>query len=164
MEADRQPSDAGRQQRAYMSYDEGLATVNWAHGELETYSFEACGGAHEDLGQSIESKKHDNLVLSEMLAIIGLIESGEFSRLRMSQASTLDVAESLSVVSAIRSRLGDILLKARHVSSTQLEQALDLQRTQGGLLGEILVNLGWLDRSDLHEALVSQARLRDGGL
>ena len=143
-----------------MSYDERLATVNWAHGELDAHLFEACSSAHEDLGQCIESKKRDNIVLSETLAIIGLIESGELSRLKMSQASTLDVAESLSVASAIRSRLGDILLKAKHIASSQLEQALELQRTQGGLLGEILVNLGWLDRGDLQEALGAQARLR----
>ena len=147
-----------------MSYDEQLATINWAHGELDAHSFEAGSGAHEDLGQSIESKKRDNLVLSETLAIIGLIGSGEFSRVRMSQASTSDVAESLSVASAIRSRLGDILLKARRISSAQLEQALDLQRTRGGLLGEILVNLGWLDRGDLQKALGTQARLRHGRL
>ena len=64
---------------------------------------------------------------------------------------------SLLVASAIRSRLGEILLKAKRITSSQLEFALEMQRHQGGLLGEILVSLGWLDQATLAAALAAQA-------
>jgi len=37
---------------------------------------------------------------------------------------------------------------------------LDLQRKSGGLLGEILVSLGWLDRATLDAALSAQRECR----
>ena len=63
----------------------------------------------------------------------------------------------LMAASAIGSRLGEILLNAKRITSSQLEFALEVQRHQGGLLGEILVNFGWLDRQTLDAALAAQA-------
>lgn len=64
---------------------------------------------------------------------------------------------SLLVAGAIRSRLGEILLQAKRITSSQLEAALTLQREGGGLLGEILLGQGWLDQETLDAALAIQA-------
>ena len=69
-----------------------------------------------------------------------------------------DLCDSLLVVSAIRSRLGEMLLSAKQITSAQLESALEVQRKRGGLLGEILVSHGSLDHETLDVALAAQAR------
>jgi hypothetical protein len=114
-------------------------------------------GLDVDLGRAVESKKQDNLALGEALMSIGLIGHRELSELRSAQAESDDLVASLMVASAIRSRLGEILLKAKRITSSQLEFALEQQRHQHGLLGEILVSLGWLDRQTLDAALTAQA-------
>jgi hypothetical protein len=76
---------------------------------------------------------------------------------RSAQTDSGDLVGSLLVASAIRSRLGEILLKAKRITSCQLEFALEMQRHQGGMLGEILLSLGWLDQVTLDAALAAQA-------
>ena len=110
-----------------------------------------------DLGRAIESKKRDNLALGEALVSIGLIGRSELAEVESAQTQSDDLVGSLMVASAIRSRLGEILLRAKRITSSQLEFALELQRHQGGLLGEILVSLGWLDQATLDAALAAQA-------
>ncbi|HEX8012707.1 MAG TPA: hypothetical protein VF814_17520 [Casimicrobiaceae bacterium] len=107
---------------------------------------------------AVESKKRDNVALGETLVQIGLLEPREMLDVRIAQAGGEDLCNSLMVVSAIRSRLGEILLNAKQITSAQLEFALELQRKRGGLLGEILVSQGWLDRATLDAALATQAR------
>ena len=114
----------------------------------------------DDLAQAVEAKKRDNLVLGETMLRLGLLGQGELAALETAQASR-DTVESLLVASAIRSRLGEILLKARRITSNQLEAALKLQRENGGLLGEILIGQGWLDRDTLDAALALQTPRAD---
>ena len=109
-----------------------------------------------NLGQAVESKKQDNATLAETLVSIGLLERRELSEMRFSQAATSDLVGSLMVASAIRTRLGEILLRAKRITSSQLEFALELQRHRDEKLGEILVSLGWLDRETLDAALAAQ--------
>ena len=110
-----------------------------------------------DLGQAVESKKRDNLALGEALVSIGLIGQRKPSETQSTQAESGDLGSLLMAASATRSRLGEILLNAKRITSSQLEFALELQRHQGGLLGEILMSLGWLDRQTLDAALAAQA-------
>jgi len=110
-----------------------------------------------DLGRAVESKKRDNLALGEALVSIGLIGQPKRSELQSVQTEGGDLVGLLTAASAIGSRLGEILLNAKRVTSSQLEFALEVQRHQGGLLGEILVNFGWLDRQTLDAALAAQA-------
>ena len=109
-----------------------------------------------DLGQAVGSQR-DNLALGEALVSIGLIGQPKPSDLQSVQAESGDLVGLLMVASAIRTRLGEILLNAKRITSSQLEFALEVQRHQGGLLGEILVNFGWLDRQTLDAALAAQA-------
>lgn len=112
---------------------------------------------HDHLGHAVESKKRDNLELGQALVSIGLMGTVELAEVQSAQAQCADLVGSLLVASAIRSRLGEILLKAKHITSCQLEFALEMQRLEGGRLGEILVGLGWLDQQTLDAALVAQA-------
>jgi len=110
-----------------------------------------------ELGRAIEAKMHDNLVLGETLVSFGLLQRHEMTEVQSAQARSDDVVGSLMVASAIRSRLGDILLQAKRITSSQLELALEMQRQRGGFLGEVLVGMGVLDRGTLDLALALQA-------
>jgi hypothetical protein len=110
-----------------------------------------------DFGQAVERKKRDNLALGEALVSIGLLGRIELAGVERAQTESEDLVASLMIASAIRSRLGEILLKAKQITTCQLEFALELQRHQGGLLGETLVSLGWLDQATLDAALAAQA-------
>jgi hypothetical protein len=128
----------------------------------------AFGGSRVDdpltgeLGRAIEAKQRDNLVLGETLVSFGLLKLHEMSEVQRAQAKSNDVVGSLMVASAIRSRLGDILLQAKRITSSQLELALEVQRQRGGFLGEVLVGMGVLDRGTLDVALTLQAGRKPG--
>lgn len=53
-------------------------------------------------------------------------------------------------------RLGELLLVGGLIEEPDLEYALAVQRQKGGLLGEILVSLGFVSTSDIATALGSQ--------
>jgi len=121
-------------------------------------SFESIDPVNDgrQLSLAVEIKMRDNLALGDTLVRIGVLQPQEMRDVRLAQASGEDLCESLMLVSSIRSRLGEMLLRSNRITSEQLEFALETQRKRGGLLGEILVNLGWLDRATLDATLVAQ--------
>lgn len=58
-----------------------------------------------------------------------------------------------------RYRLGDILVKRRVITPEQLAQALKIQKREQKYLGEILIQLGYLEERDIVVALVVQYNL-----
>ncbi|MBP6342841.1 MAG: hypothetical protein KA403_02795 [Candidatus Omnitrophica bacterium] len=58
-----------------------------------------------------------------------------------------------------RALIGEILLQRKKITPTQLEQALKIQQNGRGILGEILVKLGYLDERDIVVALIIQCGL-----
>ena len=55
-------------------------------------------------------------------------------------------------------RLGDWLLNEGHVSQTQLDLALREQKRKGGLLGEVLIELGFVEEQLLASFLASKTK------
>jgi hypothetical protein len=56
--------------------------------------------------------------------------------------------------------LGAILVRRAGLSLQVLQQALDQQRTDGGLLGEILIAMGAVSSRDVADALALQRELK----
>lgn len=52
--------------------------------------------------------------------------------------------------------LGQILIKRNLISADQLKEALDVQKKEGGFIGEILVKLGYISEKDIVVALIVQ--------
>ncbi len=52
--------------------------------------------------------------------------------------------------------IGDMLLQSGELNAEQLKQALDYQKEIGGLLGQILVKLGFIDEKKLLQTLAKQ--------
>jgi hypothetical protein len=57
---------------------------------------------------------------------------------------------------ASKPRLGDLFVQRRLITTAQLEEALEEQRENGGKLGEILVEKGWVTRVDLAGVISKQ--------
>ena len=53
-------------------------------------------------------------------------------------------------------QLGELLLDRGIINRAQLDQALDVQREKGGLIGEILVELGFVREDDIAQSLTAQ--------
>ena len=53
--------------------------------------------------------------------------------------------------------LGEMLVEAGEISQEQLDKALEIQRDEGGLIGIILVNLGYINEQTLVKYLATQA-------
>jgi len=56
----------------------------------------------------------------------------------------------------IAKRLGDLLVERRLITPGQLEEALKVQEQRGGLLGQILVTLGYATEEAVAQALTAQ--------
>jgi hypothetical protein len=52
--------------------------------------------------------------------------------------------------------LGELLLDRGIINRAQMERGLDIQREKGGLIGEILVELGVVKEEDIAQALTAQ--------
>lgn len=52
--------------------------------------------------------------------------------------------------------IGQILIKRNLITRERLREALDLQKIQGGLIGEVLVKLGYATERDIVIALIIQ--------
>jgi len=53
-------------------------------------------------------------------------------------------------------QLGELLLDRGIINQSQLDQALSIQRDKGGLIGEILVELGYAKEDDIAQSLTAQ--------
>jgi hypothetical protein len=58
--------------------------------------------------------------------------------------------------SAAKKRLGDIVVERKLITPQQLEEALAIQRANGGKIGEILVDLGFITRVALAGVISEQ--------
>jgi len=56
----------------------------------------------------------------------------------------------------INKQLGELLIERNIINRSQLEKALMFQRERGGLIGEILVELGFVKEEDIAQALTAQ--------
>ncbi len=53
-------------------------------------------------------------------------------------------------------QLGELLIERAVIGAKQLEKALEVQKDRGGLIGEILVELGFAREEDIAHALTAQ--------
>ena len=62
----------------------------------------------------------------------------------------------MSLRRIITKQLGELLLDRGIINPGQLEQALNFQRNKGGLIGEVLVELGFAKDEDIAQSLTAQ--------
>jgi len=62
----------------------------------------------------------------------------------------------MSVRRIINKQLGELLIERGIINERQLEKALSVQKERGGLIGEVLVGLGFAREEDIAQALTAQ--------
>lgn len=65
----------------------------------------------------------------------------------------------MNLRNAPQKRIGEILVEEGSVSPENLAKALELQKSEGGLIGSILVKHGWVTEDDLVVALSKQLNI-----
>src|SRR5436309_8700964 len=73
-----------------------------------------------------------------------------------SRTKTGEPISTSTMEPAAKKRLGDIIVERGLVTADQLEEALRVQREQGGKLGEVLVELGFITRVGLAGVITEQ--------
>jgi len=56
----------------------------------------------------------------------------------------------------VKKQLGELLIERGIITDAQLEEALRVQKEKGGLLGEVLVKMGFTKEEDIAQALTIQ--------
>ncbi len=56
----------------------------------------------------------------------------------------------------VNKQLGELLIERSVINQQQLDEALSIQKEKGGLIGEILVELGFAKEEDITHALTAQ--------
>lgn len=56
----------------------------------------------------------------------------------------------------IKKQLGELLIEVGAINQRQLDEALRMQKEKGGLIGEVLVGLGFIEEEDIAKALTAQ--------
>lgn len=87
-----------------------------------------------------------------------LLSLGYLTRAQLQRALSVAVTRG-EVVVLDRPPLGEILVGLRAATSGQVEQGLEVQRSSGRRLGEVLVQQGVIDHRQLYEALGLQQRM-----
>jgi len=62
----------------------------------------------------------------------------------------------MSIKRVISKQLGELLIERKIITQEQLQKALDFQKVNSGLIGEILVQLGFSKEEDIAQVLTAQ--------
>ncbi len=62
----------------------------------------------------------------------------------------------MTIRKVINKQLGELLIERGVISKLQLDKALNVQKEKGGLIGEVLVELGFAKEEDITQALTAQ--------
>jgi hypothetical protein len=96
----------------------------------------------------LANQKRQNIQLSALMVEIGILTPTDLMTVAFIQNAVSDPAEVLTAVSGIRSRLSDLLMQEKKITSHQLEQAFEMNPDSGKHLGEVLISMGWMKVSD----------------
>lgn len=56
----------------------------------------------------------------------------------------------------LKKKLGELLIERKVITKEQLNNALDLQKQKGGLIGQILVSFGYASEESIAQAITAQ--------
>lgn len=119
--------------------------------------------SEEQLNTALAVQRTEGGMLGEILTSRGWVTPLSIAAAVAKQKADEPGAAATGTESRIRGSnwkpLGTLLVEKALISDVQLKQALALQREEGGFLGEVLVDRGWLTAADLVLALAAQLGL-----
>jgi hypothetical protein len=110
----------------------------------------------EDRTLALEEKNRTNELLGEVLVRMKAAAPEEIAVVVAIQGDLASLGDAVRSAAGARQYIGELLRRARKVTSEQLEHALSEQRRTGEKLGEILVRRGVLTRGQLETVLMFQ--------
>jgi len=110
----------------------------------------------EDRARALEEKSRTNELLGEVLVRMKAATPEEIAAVVSIQGDLASLGDAVESAAGTRQYIGELLRRARKVTSEQLEHALSEQRRTGEKLGEILVRRGVLTRGQLDTVLMFQ--------
>jgi hypothetical protein len=112
-----------------------------------------------ELGSAVGEQRRTNEKLGEVLLRMGLIDD-----LELSAVLTLQDEFKHGDPMAVRLLLGEILIASKRLSRHQLADALATQKVSKKQIGQVLVDLGFVSKFDLRNALKIQTKMVAAGL
>ena len=112
--------------------------------------------SHDDLARALELQKHTNEMLGEILVRMGVLDAADLKAVLSVNKDLSSLEEAVNLAAGVRQLLGELLLKSGRISAQQLEHALLEHKRTGEKLGEVLVRLGLITRSELDAVLIFQ--------
>jgi hypothetical protein len=109
-----------------------------------------------DLECALERQKHTNEQVGEILLGMGAMNSTDLKAVLSVQRDLASLEDSIKAAAGIRERLGELLLKAKRITTEQLDSALEEQRISGEKLGVVLIRHGLLNEHELKAVLSFQ--------
>ncbi|MEB3198607.1 MAG: C39 family peptidase [Candidatus Sericytochromatia bacterium] len=111
------------------------------------------------LGSAVAEQRRTNEKLGEVLLRLGLLDPLELDAV-LSLQSDFNQGDPM----AVRLLLGEILIASKRLSRKQLADALENQRLSKKQIGQVLVDLGFVNKLDIRNALKIQAKMVAAGL
>jgi hypothetical protein len=109
-----------------------------------------------DLDAALEQQKQTNLQLGEILVRMGVLDPVELKAVLSVQKDLASRENAVKTAAGVRLLLGELLIKAKRITQTQIDYALMEQRQTGEKLGETLVRLGLIKERELDAVLTFQ--------
>lgn len=108
------------------------------------------------LERALKQQEHTNKLLGEILVHMGVLAPVDLKAVLSVNRDLASLEGAVKVAAGVRRLLGELLLQARRITPQQLELALIEQQRTGEKLGEVLVRLGLITRSELGAVLTFQ--------
>ena len=102
----------------------------------------------EQLDSALVIQKQKGGLIGKILVVLGYIKEPDVNLVLTIQKDLEKKGRHI--------RIGELLIERDLITSEQLEYALKIQKQKGGLIGEILVILGYIKEADVALALTSQ--------
>lgn len=109
-----------------------------------------------DLEIALEQQKHTNELLGEILVNMGILDPIGLKAILSINKDLASLKDALKLSAGVRRFLGELLLQARRITPEQLDLALLENQRTGENLGDVLVRLGLITRSELDAVLKFQ--------
>ncbi len=109
-----------------------------------------------ELKTALSRQKDTNEQIGEILVEMGVLDRRDLNAVLFIQEDLSSYDDAVKVAAGVRMLLGELLVKAKKITTEQLDLALREQKSTGKKLGEILVNNGLLLKNELAAVLAFQ--------
>ncbi len=105
--------------------------------------------SNRELDQALEEQKHTKELLGQVLVRMGIVKERDFKVPLIVQHRLGHIDDAVKIAAGEQELLGSLLLHSGHITSEQLDHAIDEQKNTGKKLGEVFVDLGMLQERQL---------------